>query len=893
MTSTIQDRFNIVPEEGVKAPCRMATDVNITLSGLQTIDSVAGSADDRVLVRSQTDASENGIYVMQLTAWVRASDWDDNTDVISGMLVSTSEGTAYSNAVWHCTFTGVFSIDTTLVAFSTNSLSVGEIKIYATKAQMVADTSLSPGDTAKFQGYLDANGLGGSEGIVKTASQASSDGDVIDEKGAGFTLDNGNVWVLKGESFTAEQFGAGLGLSNALESASIDAAFVHSEGRTLAFHGGKTYRHNTNIVVPKEATVWAVGAVIQKQTSDQGPGHFIGVNGDKSDISNPIPITNIHWYGGDIDVNSFSGVNGFGIEVVDGFTVESAIARNCVHDAVTEGGRGFTRHGHSRNVQFLNCRSVNCSHGFDESWKSDNLISVSVTGATSANPVVITMASHSFTNGKSAHVQQMTGDFNNLNGHDYVIANVTATTIELTGADGSGFGAYVSNGVISLADAGAQRNRGNSMIGCTAELCEISALTMIQANNSRDLELSSCDNHISGFKAINCGTEHTAEWGVINSSASVGIIGDIQVFNDAAHPVGAVFRGSMHKWMVDAVVNVHTCDSIIDASPLISVNGLDGGINSSPEAIMQENKFDITYSGVTVNTALVTSTNISGSIDFMFRNDITIRLSRPDYVDSTEFSGALVTNATHFTNHGRFLDLPSGREVSFFFNKPIPFSQAGKAVTGLTIDGATSSRADLDLDMGGTAASARIQANTDNVLKGYWDFNKSDNRWRMFMNSAVQYQFTNNSILPGFDGTLDLGSAGLRMDVIYAVTGTINTSDEREKTELLDYEAAEVATAIQLKSLIRKFKFKDAVELKGDGARIHFGIGAQSVIQCFSDNGLDATEYAMLCYDEWVDEYMDVADDETGEITVVQTLKAGNRYGVRYEELLAFIIGAM
>jgi hypothetical protein len=287
---------------------------------------------------------------------------------------------------------------------------------------------------------------------------------------------------------------------------------------------------------------------------------------------------------------------------------------------------------------------------------------------------------------------------------------------------------------------------------------------MIQANNSRDLELSSCDNHISGFRAHNCGTQHTAEWGVINSSASVGIIGDIQVFNDAAHPVGAVFRGSMHKWMVDAVVNVHTCDSIIDASPLIAVNGLDAGITSTPESIMQECSFDITYSGVTVNTALVTTTNITSSIDSMYRNDITIRLSRPDYVAVTPFTGALVTNATHFTNHGRFVDLPSGREVSFFFDKPVGFDQAGKSVSTMTIDNRTGSRSDLNMEMAGTAASARIQALIAGVLTGYLDFNKSDERWRMFMNGAVQWQFTNNAIFPSFDGTHDMGTPGLNID---------------------------------------------------------------------------------------------------------------------------------
>ena len=46
----------------VKESCKVATTANITLSGTQTIDGVAVSADERVLVKNQSTAFENGIY---------------------------------------------------------------------------------------------------------------------------------------------------------------------------------------------------------------------------------------------------------------------------------------------------------------------------------------------------------------------------------------------------------------------------------------------------------------------------------------------------------------------------------------------------------------------------------------------------------------------------------------------------------------------------------------------------------------------------------------------------------------------------------------------------------------------------------------------------------------
>jgi hypothetical protein len=134
----------------------------------------------------------------------------------------------------------------------------------------------------------------------------------------------------------------------------------------------------------------------------------------------------------------------------------------------------------------------------------------------------------------------------------------------------------------------------------------------------------------------------------------------------------------------------------------------------------------------------------------------------------------------------------------------------------------------------------------------------------------------------------DLGSSARRWDTLFATNGTINTSDEREKTELLELDAKETACAKELKSAIRKFKFNDAVTKKGDKARIHFGVGAQTVGDIFRSNDLNPNEYAIFCYDEWDEE---LEENEAGEMVLTQ--ESGNRYGIRYEELLCFIVSAL
>jgi hypothetical protein len=96
-----------------KASVKVATTADITLSGTQTIDGIALGAGDRVLVKNQTNKTENGIYTVAAGAWSRSTDADTAAEVTSGFAVFVEQGTVNADSGW------VLTTDTTVVLGTT------------------------------------------------------------------------------------------------------------------------------------------------------------------------------------------------------------------------------------------------------------------------------------------------------------------------------------------------------------------------------------------------------------------------------------------------------------------------------------------------------------------------------------------------------------------------------------------------------------------------------------------------------------------------------------------------------------------------------------------------------------------------------------------------------
>jgi hypothetical protein len=104
----------------IKNSVRLASTDNIALSTgtLLTIDGVTTVAGDRVLVKNQTTASENGIYVAGTGAWSRSIDADTSSEVTTGMYIYVAEGAVNAGTGFVLTTPAPITLNTTSLSFT-------------------------------------------------------------------------------------------------------------------------------------------------------------------------------------------------------------------------------------------------------------------------------------------------------------------------------------------------------------------------------------------------------------------------------------------------------------------------------------------------------------------------------------------------------------------------------------------------------------------------------------------------------------------------------------------------------------------------------------------------------------------------------------------------------
>jgi len=175
--SSAQNRF--------KPDCRMATTAAITLSGLQTIDTISGIADDRVLVKNQADPIFNGIYLQAAGAWARSEDMPAG-EVAGGSQVIVQEGAVNEDTEHTCISDGSTIIGTDANAWrDTTGKEASKVNY---------DPSSSPLTETNVQTAIDALANAIPQQLTIDISGGGSNFNVVDA--TGYDIDRTNVTVL-------------------------------------------------------------------------------------------------------------------------------------------------------------------------------------------------------------------------------------------------------------------------------------------------------------------------------------------------------------------------------------------------------------------------------------------------------------------------------------------------------------------------------------------------------------------------------------------------------------------------------------------------------------------------------------------------------------------------
>lgn len=134
--------------------------------------------------------------------------------------------------------------------------------------------------------------------------------------------------------------------------------------------------------------------------------------------------------------------------------------------------------------------------------------------------------------------------------------------------------------------------------------------------------------------------------------------------------------------------------------------------------------------------------------------------------------------------------------------------------------------------------------------------------------SQNYFRIADVHIRPEADNALGCGTTGNRWTQVCAVNGTIVTSDLREKKVVgnLADDKKLMKVAERLAHEFIGFQWLDAIEKKGEeNARIHFGVGAQTLENAMIAEGLVPSDYGMFCKDYLYDEVIEETINEDGE----------------------------
>lgn len=134
-------------DKRIKQPVRAASTANVNIASPgTTLDAVTLASGDRLLLKNQSTASQNGIYVWtgSATALTRATDADAAVDFVYGFLTYVREGTANGSTYWTFNQSAAITLETTAITFGSFGAGSGTVTSVALSVPAEFSVSGSP-----------------------------------------------------------------------------------------------------------------------------------------------------------------------------------------------------------------------------------------------------------------------------------------------------------------------------------------------------------------------------------------------------------------------------------------------------------------------------------------------------------------------------------------------------------------------------------------------------------------------------------------------------------------------------------------------------------------------------------------------------------------------------
>jgi hypothetical protein len=416
-------RASNILDSDYKQSCRLSTNSDVTLSGgaPSTVDGVSVNLNDRILVKSQSTATQNGIYKVTTVGtgsngtWTRDVDATAAYSISPGMTVYVEEGLTFADSYWYVSTIGNIVIGTTSITFNSlsNAITTGS------NASVIFSNSTSgiSGATYLQYNYVSGNLVSNST----TTSTSTNTGALVVGGGVGI---GGNLYVggnlsISGnttfinaqtitttDTFAAPIINAGtIGNTGATLTGTISTAAqtnITSVGTLtgLTVSGNVALNNYANIYIPTgSAAQLSALSIVGNIYGQGGAGYldFLKLTNTFNGGTNPNKYFRVDSAGSIQIINSTYTTNIFNLTDSGDLTIPGKLTMGTGvfwsnGAAYSSGGGSGTPGGSNTQVQFNDAGSFAGSAFLQYNKTSGNLVSSSTTAATSTTTGAIVVA---------------------------------------------------------------------------------------------------------------------------------------------------------------------------------------------------------------------------------------------------------------------------------------------------------------------------------------------------------------------------------------------------------------------------------------------------------------------------------------------------------------------